>query len=258
MRFWPLFLVLAGTLRVAGYFLDRHPRSPVGGMMLTAVGGVLLAAGLRGDRVGLQVFGRCWFWLLLAFVAGRVVLQYTRRPELGRRTRAFGFGPVLVILLIAGGGLAANRLAGDPLLLARLESQLDHSDDTRDRVSVADEPAQSFDLVSGARVVITNPLGDVEVRAGAQARAQARLIKRVLAAGGPSRDEAAGEIAQKIHLQIEPDGRNWRLLVIADEAAGDVEAALILEVPALVAASIAVEHTRGTVKLAQMQGVDKR
>ncbi|MCI0660684.1 MAG: hypothetical protein L0220_06395, partial [Acidobacteria bacterium] len=29
-RFWPLFLVLAGLVRVAGYLIDRHPRSPVG------------------------------------------------------------------------------------------------------------------------------------------------------------------------------------------------------------------------------------
>ena len=259
MRFWPLFLVLAGTLRVAGYFLDRHPRSPVGGMMLTAVGGVLLAAGLRGDRAGLQVFGRYWFWLLLAFVAGRVLLQYTRRPESGRRTRAFGLGPALVMLLIAGGGLAANRLAGDRLLLARLQSRFDRAhvargDASGSRIPVLDDAAQSFDLAPGGRVVIANPLGNVEVRGGAQARAQARLIKRVRAGGGPFRDEAAGEIARKIHLRVEPDRRTWRLLVTADEAVGEVEATLILEVPALVAASIAVENAQGAVKLAQLRG----
>ena len=34
LRLWPIFLVLAGLVRVAGFFFDRDPRSPVGGMLL--------------------------------------------------------------------------------------------------------------------------------------------------------------------------------------------------------------------------------
>jgi hypothetical protein len=39
---WPLFLVLAGLVRLAGYLIDRHPQSPVGSLLLTALGGIFL------------------------------------------------------------------------------------------------------------------------------------------------------------------------------------------------------------------------
>src|SRR5437867_9551850 len=77
VRFWPLFLILAGVVRVAGHLIDRHPRSPGGGLMLTAVGGILLAANLRGEHSLVYIFGRYWFWLLLALIAGQVIRQYT-------------------------------------------------------------------------------------------------------------------------------------------------------------------------------------
>ena len=83
MRFWPVFLILAGIVRVAGYLIDRHPRSPVGGMMLAAMGGILLSANLLAHTSLLLILGNYWFWILLAFIAGRVLKQYTHRVEDG-------------------------------------------------------------------------------------------------------------------------------------------------------------------------------
>jgi len=75
-RFWPLCLVLAGLVRLAGYLIDRQPRSPVGSLILTALGGILLAINLRGENSLALIVARYWFWFLLAFVAGRVLWQY--------------------------------------------------------------------------------------------------------------------------------------------------------------------------------------
>ena len=57
-KLWPAFLILAGVVRVFGYLIDRHPLSPVGGMMITAIGGILLAANLRSDWSALFLFGQ--------------------------------------------------------------------------------------------------------------------------------------------------------------------------------------------------------
>src|SRR5262245_53986449 len=63
MRSWPVFLILAGIVRVAGYLIDRHPRSPVGGMMLVALGGILLSANLLAQTSLLLILGSYWFWI---------------------------------------------------------------------------------------------------------------------------------------------------------------------------------------------------
>lgn len=120
VRYWPVFLLLAGVVRVAGHLIDRHPRSPVGGLMLTAIGGILLAANLRGEHSLLQLLGQYWFWLLLAFIAGRVLRQYTQRPTDRARPRAFSFGAVVLMILLIGGGLTANFLTKHGQYLNRL------------------------------------------------------------------------------------------------------------------------------------------
>lgn len=121
---WPVFLIMAGLVRVFSYLIDRHPRSPVGGMMITAIGGILLAANLRSDWSALFLIGQSWFFLLLAFVVGRVLRQYTHRAEDGARVPAFSAGAILVIILLAGGGLATNYLAKNSRHLQDIEFKL--------------------------------------------------------------------------------------------------------------------------------------
>ena len=92
-RFWPLFLALAGAARIASFLLDGEPRSPVGGMMLVAVGSSWLAfnlspnfsdAAFTGELL-LAFMGRYWFWLLLAFIAGRVLQEYKSQADITAR-----------------------------------------------------------------------------------------------------------------------------------------------------------------------------
>lgn len=108
MHYWPLFLLLAGAVRVLSHLLDGRPRSPMGGVMMTAMGSILLAASLRGEFSLLQILGRYWFWLLLAFIAGRVMRQYTQHLIDRGRPRAFSFGAVVLMLLLIGSGLTAS------------------------------------------------------------------------------------------------------------------------------------------------------
>jgi hypothetical protein len=110
-RYWPLFLIIAGLVRVSGYFIDRHPRSPIGGMIIMAIGGILLSANLRGEHSIIRIFGLYWFWLLLALIIGRILHQYTHRLEDGPRPTAFSPAAILLMILIAGSGLTANYLA---------------------------------------------------------------------------------------------------------------------------------------------------
>src|SRR5437868_11407119 len=181
VQFWPLFLILAGVVRVAGHLIDRHPRSPVGGLMLTSLGGILLSANLNGDRTFIHIFGRYWFWLLLALIAGRVIQQYTHRPTDGPRPRTFSVGTILLLILIVGGGLAASFLSNNTQLLSRVHLRLGRLTEVRDyvfgdKLAVDDEPAQTFALAPDARLLIGDVFGDIEVKSGAQPLASAKLI----------------------------------------------------------------------------------
>lgn len=123
-KLWPAFLILAGIVRVFGYLIDRHPLSPVGGMMITAIGGILLTANLRNDWSALFLFGQSWFFLLLAFVVGRILRQYTHRIEDGAQVSAFSAGAIFIMVLLITGGLAANYLAKNYQHLQDIEFKL--------------------------------------------------------------------------------------------------------------------------------------
>src|SRR5215475_8740965 len=107
MRLWPIALILAGLVRVAGYLIDRHPRSPAWGTMIVALGGILLSANLLDHNSLILILGKYWFWILLAFVAGRLLKQYTHRIEDGAGPNAFSPVAIVVMILIVGVGLAA-------------------------------------------------------------------------------------------------------------------------------------------------------
>ncbi len=250
MRFWPVFLILAGTVRVAGYLIDRHPRSPIGGMMIAAIGGILLSANLLGDRSLIQILGKYWFWILLAFIAGRVLKQYTHRIEDGVRTNAFAPGAVALMVLILGGGMAANYLvksgrAGLNLRFGEVGNYI-----FGDQVPIEDEPPQTFAIASGARLIINNANGDVEVNSAPLPQATARLIKRIRAAS----EEAAKEAAKNIHLQIASDGNGHQFIVNSTGIQQDFSVLIIITIPLTTAANVEIANALGAVKLAGLSG----
>jgi DUF4097 and DUF4098 domain-containing protein YvlB len=251
VRYWPIFLILAGVVRFGGYLLDRQPRSPMGGLLLMTLGGILLAANLQGETNLLTIFGRSWFFLLLAFIAGRVLRQYTHRPEDGRGPRAFSPAAIIFMLLLTGGGLAAHRIARDNQALSRLHLPVslgDVRDIFRDTVVSEDQITQKFALVQPARLTFNGLPGDLEVRNGAEARAT--LVRKVK--GATEEESKAG--LQKIRLQIEPRNQEHNFSVVSDDPDLDFSVRLIIEIPAGSAANVEANEINGLITLTDLQG----
>jgi DUF4097 and DUF4098 domain-containing protein YvlB/uncharacterized membrane protein HdeD (DUF308 family) len=253
MRCWPVFLILAGIVRVAGYLIDRHPRSPIGGMMIAAIGGILLSANLLGHNSFLLILGKYWFWILLAFIAGRVVKQYTHRIEDGVRTNAFAPGAVALMILIVGGGLAANYWVksgrtGLNLQIGRFGEVGNYF--FGNQYPVEDEPPQTFAIAPNARLIVNDANGDIEINSAPQPQATARLIKRIRAAS----EEDAKEVAKNIHLQVASDNNYHQFNVASSGVQQDFNVSIIVTVPQNAAASVEITNALGAVKLNGLRG----
>jgi DUF4097 and DUF4098 domain-containing protein YvlB len=257
-RCWPLFLVLAGLVRFAGFLLDRHPRSPVGSLLLTALGGILLAISLRGESSLTDIIGRYWFWLLLAYILGRILRQYLYRNQYGKPVHAFSPGGVFVMLLIAGTGLSANYLSKHQELLSGVHLHLGDLGEVGDYVfgnpiRIEDEPVQSFKLAPNARLTIDRLNGDLEIRASAVPQATAKLVKHIRATD----EERARQAAQNIHLQINPSGPNGGHVQLGVAATNLTEAftvSLLVELPSQIATSVDVNEATGAVTVTGLRG----
>lgn len=247
-KLWPIFLILAGLVQVAGHLIDRHPRSPVAGMMIAAVGGIVLAANLRGDRSFLLLFGRYWFWLLLAYITGRVLRQYTHRTSDGKRIAAFSAGAIFVMILLVGGGLGANYLATHKTYLNGVEWKLSRFGLFAGEFTVEDEPALALPISPAQRLLISNFRGNIEISAGAQPNASARLVKRIRA----NDQNEANQTAKSIHLQTAVTGKNLQLNVSAEGVQNDFNNTLIISLPT--AATGAASGAMGGVEIVKAGG----
>jgi asparagine N-glycosylation enzyme membrane subunit Stt3 len=110
-RFWPVFLILAGLVRVAGFAVERKPRSPLGGMLLMSVGTLLLAARVYPNLSLLQVYGRCWPLLLLIFGGVELIRYYSHPHALSEPTPILTRARLAIIFIIITTGVLANRMA---------------------------------------------------------------------------------------------------------------------------------------------------
>jgi DUF4097 and DUF4098 domain-containing protein YvlB len=252
MRLWPVALILAGLVRVAGYLIDRHPRSPAGGTMIAAIGGILLSANLLGHNSLILILGKYWFWILLAFIAGRLMKQYTHRIEDGRRPNTFSPGAIVVMILIVGAGLAAsfaakNGQGGFNLRIGGL-SVGDYV--FGNQISVQDEIPQSFSLAPNSRLLINNAVGDIEINSAPQSQATARLIRRIWAANA----EEAKSIAKNISLQIAPNGTGYQFNINSTGVQQDFGVSIVVTLPENLPAGVEINNALGVVKLAGLQG----
>ncbi len=252
MRIWPVFLILAGIVRVVGYLIDRRPRSPVGGMMIAALGGILFSASLLGHFSFIQILSKYWFWMLLAYLTGRLLRQYTHRIEDGVRASAFSPGAVVVMLLIVGSGLAANFAAkkGQTGINFRIGDWGVGNYVFGNQHSIEDESPQSFAIASNTRLYISDANGDIEVNSAPQAQATARLIKHIRAIGA----EEATEIAKNIHLQITPNGASHQFNITSSGVQQDFSVTVLLTLPQNLSAGVEINNAHGAVKLVGLQG----
>lgn len=249
---WPVALILAGLVRVAGYLIDRHPRSPAGGVMITAIGGILLSANLLDHFSLIPILSKYWFWILLAFIGGRLLKQYTHRIEDGLRPNTFSPGAIVVMILIVGAGLAAsfaakNGQGGFNLRLGGL-SVGDYV--FGNQFSVEDEIPQSFALAPNSRLFINNAKGDIEINSAPQSQATARLIRRIRAANS----EEAKEIAKNISLQIASNGAGYQFNIAAAGVQQDFGVSIVITLPQNLPAGVEINNALGAVKLTGLQG----
>jgi DUF4097 and DUF4098 domain-containing protein YvlB len=255
-QYWPVFLIIAGLVRVTGYLIDRHPRSPLGGMIIMAVGGILLSANLRGEHSIIRIFGHYWFWVLLALIIGRILHQYTHRHEDGPRPAAFSAPAIILMMLIAGSGLAANYLAKKAQNVSPMNLGAAHIGDLRDyvfgrQVAIEDEPPRTFALAADSRLIVDGTNGDVEIAAADQSQASVRIVKRIRAL---SDDEARG-VAHYLQLQIYQDGDDQRIGVSASsELKQDFSTSILLVLPRNVESDVEVINCSGSVKLTGLKG----
>ncbi len=249
-KLWPTFLILAGLVRVFGYLIDRHPRSPIAGMMVTALGGILLAANLRGDRSILVLFGQYWFFLLLAFIVGRVLRQYTHRPEDGKRVSAFSPGAILVMVLLVGGGLTSNYLAKHRERLHGFEFKIGQLGFWGSRFDVEDEPPQQFSIAHDSRLLINDFRGNVEIATLAGSLPTARLIQHIRA----NNQEEANKAASDIQLQITPAGSNLQFATTSSKILNDFTGTLVLTLPPAQISGVEIANASGSVKLTGLRG----
>lgn len=249
-KLWPIFLILAGLVRVFGYLIDRHPRSPVGGMMIIAIGGILLAANLRGDHSFLLLFGKYWFFLLLAFIVGRVLWQYTHRADDGKRPQAFSPGAIFVMALVIGGGLASNYLAKNQQHLQGVQFKLGQLAFWGNRFAVEDEPSQQFSLVNDGRLLVSDFKGDIEISVLEGSLPSARLVQHIRA----NNQQEANQVAQQIHLQITQAGKNILLAAIANNVQNDFTNTLVLTLPPAPFGGVDLSNVSGDVKLTGLRG----
>ncbi|NOT62149.1 MAG: hypothetical protein HOP19_18200, partial [Acidobacteria bacterium] len=245
MRAWPLLLVLAGLVRVSNYLIDRQPRSPVGGLVLSAIGSILFVMQWRGESFSLATVSKYWFWFLLAFVMGRVLLQYTHRSFDKTTPRVFSPASILAMLLIAVSGLSSTYLSRNSQVVAQINSRLTQlsANVMGEFITVADDAPQTFTLSAKGSVLIERWNGDVEIRASELAQPRASLIKRIRAT-----DEAqARALAANIQLQIRTNGTQLEFAEQAANVTQPFTTQLILELPAAMIAPITINDVRGDV-----------
>lgn len=257
MRLWPVGLILAGMVRVAGYLIDRRPCSPVGGTMFIATGGILLSANLLGHHSLTLVLSRYWFWFLLAYVLGRLLRQYTYRIEDGFRPKAFSVGAIMFMVLIVGAGLAASysirRHNGRGIDL-RLNNLNVGDYVFGNKIPVEDEVPQSFALAPDSRLIINNvnnAKGDIEINSAPQPVATAKLIRHIRAADV----DTAKSIGKNIILQIVPISVGYQVNIAGADVDTDFDASIVITLPQNLKANIEISNALGGVKLSGLQGL---
>jgi uncharacterized membrane protein HdeD (DUF308 family) len=247
-QYWPIFLIIAGLVRISGYLIDRHPRSPQGGMIIMALGGMLLAANLRGEHSIVRIFGNYWFWLLLALIIGRILHQYTHRRDDGPRPSAFSPAAIALMVLIAGSGLAANYLARKT---QPLPMNLGVANFVFGKQLSLEDPPQTLALSPNSRLIIDGAQANVEIEAAEQPQASARIIKKFRAL---SEEEARNSI-ENIRLQISAAGDSYRIGVSAPpELPQDLSTSIILTLPQKREIAVEVLNCTGSVKLTGLHG----
>ncbi|MFN0084493.1 MAG: DUF4097 family beta strand repeat-containing protein [Blastocatellia bacterium] len=254
-RYWPVFLILAGGVRFVGYLIDRQPKSPVGAIMIMAAGGIMLSARLLGHTSFLTILAKYWFWVLLAFLLGRILRQYLHRIEDGPRRSAFSPGAILVMILITGGGLLAGLTSRNSQIFQGLNARIEKFGEMRgyllrEKIAIEDEPPRLLPVAANARLSFYDIRGEIEIDSTAQAQASIQLIKHI----GAEDEAMARNFAANIHLRIDSQNGNHRIGILAPDPSILAGVTLIVMVPRNLVIGIDARNVTGRVKLTSLRG----
>jgi DUF4097 and DUF4098 domain-containing protein YvlB len=256
LRFWPLFLILAGLVRLAGFALERKPRSGFGGGVLLAAGCILLLGSLRSELTLIEIYARYWLILVAVVAAIHLVRFYSHRPRYGPPPSMFSPVGMVLTALIVGSGIAAHWIAINKPGVVSGSGLTNLFHDFRAELaprtfSFTDPPYVVSALAPAPAIAIDNKYGAIRLIGGGSGL-QVTLTKVVNA----STDVDAKQIADHIRVVVNrtnSDGTDRFLITPScDEAGTAFTADLAIQVPD--AASVSVTTGNGNVSASGTQG----
>jgi DUF4097 and DUF4098 domain-containing protein YvlB len=248
---WPLFLVLAGLFRVAGFAIERRPRSPLGGALLVAVGMVLLLGRIGSESSALAIYGKYWILVLGIYSSAELLRFYSHRQGDGQHPKFFSLSKLLAVLFIASTGILSSRLAGrseSVLSMVRIHASLASLTDAGGVHTYRFEDPPSLTEVNGSPIAtISNSRGSVNIIGSARSL-RVVLTKTVTA---PAEFDARN-LAEQIKLVVEKTAGGIRISTNRDQVGGDTSTDMKIELPR--GLPIAVVNNNGSVSLSGGEG----
>jgi len=251
-KIWPAFLILAGLLRVAGFAIDRNPKSPLGGAVLIGIGGLFLASNFHSGLNAIQIFGRYWPLLLITFGVGELILQYAHRNVGTTPPPTITPGKVMAVLSLIIAGTVCNRIAAtNPNLFSSI-SLPGTFDSLRDSLFGREYPfpgtPEVYEFTPGSALSIKNSYGNTEVRASDDNQLTVTLNKSVRAGD----ETEARRIAQEIKLIVNSEGNRIEVTTNRDSLNYRFRTDLIIKAPRR--ALVSIESRHGDVSLRGLMG----
>jgi DUF4097 and DUF4098 domain-containing protein YvlB/uncharacterized membrane protein HdeD (DUF308 family) len=250
-RLWPIFLVCAGIVRVMGFAAERKPRSPLGGMLLIVFGLLFFANRLHPDLNVAQVYGRYWVFLLAVFAAVELVRYYSHPQSSGLPPKLFNAGKLVIIVLIVGTGVLANRAATNSSLVSAL--RLPHFlSGLRDSVvgeayAFTDDPFVAGKVSPDVRISVSNSYGNVRIVGGGSGL-RASLTKGIRAWS----QQDARRISEKIVLVVTQTSDGFNITTNRDQFNQQFTTDINIEVPSSTRATI--NDSYGSVSVSGIRG----
>ncbi|HKP86196.1 MAG TPA: DUF4097 family beta strand repeat-containing protein [Blastocatellia bacterium] len=250
-RLWPVFMICAGVVRVMGYAVERKPRSPMGGMLLIIIGVLFFVSRFHSDLNALEIYGRYWILLLAVYAGVELIRYYSHRHTEGPTPRVLTPARVIIVTLIVGTGVLANRLANNPSVLSALKLPRFLSG-LRDSVvgqeyAFSDGPVESRDFRQGMKVTVKNSFGSVNVAGGGPAL-RATLNKRVRGWN----DADARKIADQIQLIVTKTSDGISITTNREQVNQEFTTDIQIEVPSF--ADLSITDSYGAVSASNIQG----
>ena len=251
MRLWPVFMICAGVVRVMGYAVERKPRSPMGGMLLIIIGVLFFVSRFHSDLNALEIYGRYWLLLLAVYAAVELIRYYSHRHTEGPPPRVLTPGRVIIVALICGTGVLANRLANNPSVLAALKLPRFLSS-LRDSVvgqtfAFTDDTIESKDFRQGMKIIVNNNFGVVKVTGGSPTL-RATLTKGVRGWN----QEDARKIAEQIQLVVSKTADGVSITTNRDQVNQEFSTNIQVEVPSY--ANLFITNSFDAVSASNIQG----